>query len=1058
MRKILITVLTILLGISGHSFAQYSLGELPDWENPTVYQINREPAHLSFIHYPDARSALVDNDLEVTSPYHKSLDGKWKFNWSKNPAERPADFYKTDYDVSKWDDIKVPATWQTEGYGTAIYVNEKYPFHPEYPVNPPLLPQDNNPVGSYRTTFTVPGDWDGRNVYIHFGGVKSAFYIWVNGKKVGYSQGSMTPSEFDLTTYLQKGENQLAVEVYRWSDGAYLEDQDMWRFSGIFRSVYLYATPKVHLLDFFVRAKLDDRYEDGLLHITAKVRNSSEENLKFANVEAYLYDDEGNMLGNAPVVESKTESWLPSGMTGVVQLHATIGNPKKWTAETPNLYTVILVLKDEKGNVIEAARSTTGFRTIEIKDGMFLVNGVAVKLKGADIHDHDPYNGRAVDYKWIEEDLKLMKQCNMNVIRFSHYPHDPRYYDIFDKYGMYVIDEANLETHGISFRQDLLPGSDPLWTDAVFERAKRMVETNKNHPCVVIWSLGNEAGHGENFKIMASYIRAVDSSRPIHYQHMNSVADMDSYMYPTPEQVEQIAASTTRPVILCEYAHSMGNSTGNMEIYMDIMNRHKNIIGSLIWDWVDQGLYKEDENGKMFWAYGGDMGDVANDLNFCINGIVQPDRKPEPEYYETKHVFQFINVTPMNLGEGQLAVQNNYYHSDLSAYELRWNLSQDGKVIQSGTIDTLATHVGGFSRVNLSIEKPELVPGCEYWLNVGFHMQKSEFWADKGFEVAWDQFKMPWAVAPAPVKDLANVEPVQFEDTDNSVNVTGKGFKLSVDKKSGSITNYNWKGNDLITGSLQPNYWRAPTDNDIAGFKGELDGWKDAATGRKINNISVSQPEQNEIVVSVEGSLAVGESKWNAIYTIYGDGTVKMSQQLIPIGDVPIDIPKVGSEMQIPKEYDKISWYGRGPWENYVDRLSGANVGVYAEDIDDFSTDYVLPQENANRCDVRWVAFTNKDGNGLLAVAGSKLSVSAWPYTLHDLEEAKHTSDLHDEDFITVNLDYEQMGVGGVNTWSPVARPLPEFRIPSNETYEYEFYLMPYSTDMGALEEVARFK
>ena len=1057
MRKIIVIFFSILFILQTH-FAQVSRGTLPDWENPTIIGINKEPAHLSFIHYPDTKSALADNGLEVHSPYYKSLDGKWKFNWSKNPSERPMDFYKTDYDVSKWSDIKVPATWQMEGFGTAIYVNEQYPFHPESPVNPPYLPDDNNPVGSYRTTFEVPNNWDGRDIYIHFGGVKSAFYIWVNGKKVGYSQGSMTPAEFNLTSYLQKGENQLAVEVYRWSDGSYLEDQDMFRFSGIFRSVYLYSTPKVHLLDFFVRAELDDRYEDGLLHITAKVRNSSKENLKNAKVEVYLYDDEGKMLGNAPIVESKTKSQIPYGMTGVAQLRTKIDNPKKWTAETPNLYTVILVLKDDKGNMLEAARSTTGFRTIEIKDGMFLVNGVSVKLKGADIHEHDPYNGRAVDYKWIEKDLILMKQCNFNAIRFSHYPHDPRYYDIFDKHGIYVIDEANLETHGISFGQDLLPGSDPQWTDACIERAKRMVETNKNHPSVVIWSLGNEAGYGENFKIMASYIRAVDPSRPIHYQHMNDVADMDSYMYPTPEQLEYIAASTTRPVIMCEYAHSMGNSTGNMKIYWDIASRHKNIIGALIWDWVDQGLYKKDKNGKMFWAYGGDMGDDVNDSNFCINGIVQPDRTPEPEYYETKHVFQYVSLIPMDLAQGQFILRNNYYHTDLSNYEFRWNLLQNGEVIQSGVIDTLKTSANGWERIKLPIEKPKLVPGCEYWLNVSFHMKEKEFWADKGFEVAWDQFKMPWAVAPAPEKSVKDMKPVTFSQSDNSVDVSGEGFEVTISKQDGSLSGFNWKGKNLIFGSLQPNYWRAPIDNDVAGFRGELDKWKDAATGRMINNVSVTQPEQNVVVVTVKGSLPVGETTWKAIYTIYGDATVKVSQRLTPVGDVPYDIPKVGAEMQIANEYDKMSWYGRGPWENYLDRQTGANVGLYSGLVNDLLLDYVRPQENGNRCDVRWIAFTNENGEGLLAVADPVLSVSAWPYTLEDLKKAKHISDLPRRDFITVNLDYKQMGVGGINTWSRVARPLPEFCLPSSESYNYDFYLMPYSADMGSMDKVAKFK
>ncbi|MCB0746106.1 MAG: DUF4981 domain-containing protein [Ignavibacteriae bacterium] len=1038
--------------------AQNSLATLPDWENPLVIGINKEPARLSFIHYPDAKSALADSGLEIQSPYYKSLDGIWKFNWAKNPAERPENFYRIDYDVTKWADIHVPSSWQTEGFGTAIYLNEKYPFNPEGPANPPLIPKDNNPVGSYSTTFSTPNNWDGRDVYIHFGGVKSAFYIWLNGKKVGYSQGSMTPAEFNITSFLQKGKNQLSVEVYRWSDGSYLEDQDMWRFSGIFRSVYLYSVTSEHIEDFFVRSKLDDRYEDGLLNITVKVRNSGTDNLKPAKVEAFLYNSNGKILGNSPIAVSHTSTSIPPGTLAIAELNAKIEKPKKWTAETPNLYTIILVLKDENDNVIEAARSTTGFRTIEIKDGMLLVNGVSIKLKGTNIHDHDPYHGRALDYKWIVEDLKLMKQCNINAVRFSHYPHDPRYYDIFDKYGMFVIDEANLETHGISFRKDLLPGSDPLWTDAVLERTKRMFETNKNHPSVIIWSLGNEAGHGDNFKIMASYLRAVDPSRPIHYQHMNSIADMDSYMYPTPEQLESIATSTTKPIILCEYAHSMGNSTGNMKVYWDIIERHKNIIGGLIWDWVDQGLYKKDKNGKMFWAYGGDMGDKVNDANFCINGIVQPDRSPLPAYYETKHIYQYINLTPMDLSKGQLLIKNNYYHSDLSNYELRWNLSQNGEVIQSGIIDTIKTAPGKRERVELPIKQPLLIPGSEYWLNVSFNMKKNEFWADKEFVVAWEQFKMPWAVAPAPIKSFNSSNPIMVEQSENYVNVNGDEFKIVIYKKDGALESYNWKGNDLIKGSLHPNYWRAPTDNDIAGFKGELDPWKDAASGRKVDNVNVSQPDQNKLIVSVDGTVAIGKSKWNETYTIYGNGVIKVAQQLFPIGDVPNDIAKIGSEMKIPSQYNKMSWYGRGPWENYLDRQTGSSVGVYSGLVDSLWTNYVRPQENGNRCDVRWVAFTNNTGEGLLAIGDPTLSVSAWPYSLQDLEQAKHISDLPHRDFITVNLDYKQMGVGGINTWSSVARPLPEFSLPSNESYNYEFYLMPYSPEMGSLDKVANFR
>ena len=1058
-RFYLIIALVALFAYPVVSYAQSNGRPLPDWENPQVIGINKEPAHLSFMHYPDQQSALADSGLTIHTPYYKSLDGKWKFHWSKNPASRPKNFYETNYNDSKWASIRVPASWQTEGFGKAIYLNSHFPFQPDSrKLHPPLIPQDYDPVGSYRTTFTVPHDWDGRDVYIHFGGVKSAFYIWVNGKKVGYSQGSMTPAEFNLGPYLKKGTNQLAVEVYRWSDGSYLEDQDMWRFSGIFRRVYLYSTPKEHLEDFFVRAGLDDRYEDGLLHITAKVRNNTDDHLRPAHIDVYLYDGQDNQIGNGPFVSGRTATDLPAGTDGIADLRGRVKNVRKWTADTPNLYTVVLVLKDGKGNVIEAAQSTTGFRTIKIQDGMLLVNGRSVKLKGVDIHDHDPNHGRALDYKWILKDVNLMKQGNVNAVRFSHYPHDPRYYALFDKYGMYVIDEANLESHGISFRRDLLPGSDPEWTAAALDRMRSMVERDRNHPSVIIWSLGNEAGNGSNFAQMASYARTADPTRPIHYSQMNSIADMDSYMYPTPNDLEHLAVSTTKPVFMCEYAHSMGNSTGNMKDYWDVIDRHKNLIGGCIWDWVDQGLYKKDKDGKMFWAYGGDYGDDPNDANFNINGFIMPDRTPQPAYYEVKHVYQYVNFRALNLSKGQLLVHNNYYHESLKNYSIRWNLTRDGKVIQSGIIDTLTTPAGGWARLTLPIHQPDLAPGREYWLNLSVHTRQDAYWAKKGFTVAWDQLKMPWAVAPAPTADLEGMSPVQVDQSGGTVIISGDGFKVSVNKADGSLQNYRWKGHELLSGALQPNYWRAPTDNDIAGFRGSLDAWKQAGPARKVSDVKVSQPSPKSAVVTVKGTLPVGQSTWEASYTVYGNGVVKVSQDLSPIGDVPPDIPKVGAELRIPKEYGTMSWYGRGPWSNYVDKQSGANVGTYSGPVDSLWTDYVRPQENGNRDGVRWVAFTNKSGEGLLAVGDSTLSVSAWPYSLEDLEGAKHIDDLPRRDYITVNLDEEQMGVGGIDTWSPNARPEPQYRLSTGKDYHYTFYLQPYSKSMGSLSDVSNYK
>ncbi len=1047
--QVLILVLSgILVSTPLSVFAQRSEGVLPDWENSQVIGINKEPPHYSFMHYPDQASAIADSTLVVHTPYFKSLDGNWKFHWSRNPGERPRDFYKETYNARNWATVRVPGDWQLEGYGKPIYLNFHYPFHPKYPAHPPLIPQAYDPVGSYLTTFTVPQNWDRRDVFIHFGGVKSAFYIWLNGEKVGYSQGSMTPAEFNLTPFLKKGKNRLAVEVFRWSDGSYLEDQDMWRFSGIFRAVYLYSTPPEHLEDFFVRSSLDNNYENGLMHITIKVRNLSNKNFSPATVIAYLYDQNGKLIRNGAVAHAKTLTDIPAGTDGIAELYAKIPHPRKWTAETPNLYTVVLVLKDAKGKVLDVARTTTGFRNIEIKDGMLLVNGTPVKLKGVNMHDHDPYHGRALDFKWIEKDLKLMKQGNINTVRMSHYPHDPRYYYLFDKFGLYVIDEANLESHGMSTSRELLPGSDPLWTNAIVDRMARMIARDKNHPSVIIWSLGNEAGYGENFAIMASYARAADPSRPIHYSQMNSVADMVSHMYPTPDNLQQMAMNPSihKPIFMCEYDHSMGNSTGGLAIYWNLINYYKNLIGGCIWDWVDQGLYKKDARGKMFWAYGGDYGDVPNNANFNINGIVSPDRKPHPAYYEVKHVYQYVTFDASNgdLSKGQVVVYNHYFFTSLRNYNIHWSLTQNGKVIQSGEIDTLTTPANKSTRLHLPIEQPKLKAGAEYWLNLSVTLKHDQYWAHKGFTVAGDQFKMPWAVATAPKLGETNGNLIQTNQSGSLITLNGASFKVVINKKTGSLQSYIWKGKELVSGPLRPNFWRAPTDNDKAGWKGELYEWKNAGDMRKVTSVNVRKEADQSVVVTVKGNLPVGKSIWQLKYTLYENGVVKVEETLVPIGKVPLFIPKVGMALRIPKEFGTMTWYGRGPQENYVDRQTGAMIGIYSGLVDTLWTDYIRPQENGNRDGVRWVRFTNANGMGLMAVGEPTLSVSAWPYSLRDLEQATHIDDLPNRDFITVNLDDKQMGAGGINSWSRNARALPQYRLLTNQTYHYVFYLSPY--------------
>ncbi|MBB3187361.1 glycoside hydrolase family 2 TIM barrel-domain containing protein [Microbacter margulisiae] len=1026
-------------------FGQTSYGILPDWENSQVTGINKEPPYYSFLPYSDQQSALADSTLEIHTPYYKSLDGMWKFHWSKNPAERPKDFYKATYNARQWKSIPVPSQWQLEGYGRPIYLNNRYPFHPDYPAHPPLVNADHNPVGSYLTTFTVPQGWDGREVFIHFDGVESAFYIWVNGEKVGYSQGRMTPTEFNLTPFLRKGTNRLAVEVYQWSDGSYLEDQDMWRYSGIFRPVYLYSTPKEHLEDFFVRSSLDDHYENGMMHITAKVRNSSDENDPPATVTAYLYNEQGEPVGNGAIANVRTITDIPAGTDGIAELYATIPHPDKWTAETPNLYTVVLVLKDAQGKVLEAARTTTGFRNIEIKDGMLLVNGVPVKLKGVNMQDFDPYHGRAVDFKWIEKDIRLLKQANINTVRMSHYPHDPRYYTLFDKYGMYILDEADLESHGM-LERELLPGSDPLWTNACVDRMARMIARDKNHPSVIIWSLGNEAGYGENFALMAAYARTVDPSRPIHDEQMNSVADMISHMYPTPQALQGMAMDPNihKPIFMCEYDHSMGNSTGGLTAYWNLIYHYKNLIGGCIWDWVDQGLYKKDAHGKMFWAYGGDYGDVPNDGNFNINGFVNPDRTPHPAYYEIKHVYQYVTFAAEDLNKGLIMLHNQYYHTSLAAYTLHWSLTRNGKEIQAGDVDTLTTPANGWVRLRLPVEAPKLQAGSEYWLNLNLVLKNNTLWANKGFTVAWDQFKMPWAVAPAPSLGKANGIPLKIDSAGNTIVISGQSFKVAVDKQTGSLQSYVCQGTELLAGPLNPNFWRAPIDNDKAGWGGELNAWQHAGQDRKVISLEIKKHGDQAMEVVARGTLPVGESTWETSYTVYENGVIKVEETLTPIGQVPPCIPKVGMTLRIPKTYRTMSWYGRGPQENYADRETGATVGIYSGLVDSLWTNYVRPQENGNRDGVRWVRFTDKDGQGLMATGAPTLNVSAWPYSLQDLEQATHIDDLPVRDYITVNLDYKQMGVGGIDTWSRNARALPLYRLVPDHPYHYAFFLSYY--------------
>ena len=992
-----------------------NFGQNNDWENPEIFGINKEEAHNTFI--PFATFEQAQKSKRANSPYFKLLNGKWKFNWVPKPADRPKEFYQPEYDVSKWDEIPVPGNWQMYGYGIPIYVNVKYPF---VIVNPPYIPHDNNPVGSYRRNFTTPNNWNGREILIHFDGVKSAFYIWVNGKKVGYSQGSMTPAEFNLTPYLKKGKNILAVEVYRWSDGSYIEDQDMWRLSGIFRDVYLFSTPKIHIRDFFIKADLDKSYKDAQLAIDVELKNYSDREYKNISIEAVLLDDKGNQVGAKMEKKSITVSENGKSKINLKQL---ITEPKKWTAETPNLYQVILVLKDSNGKIIETTESKMGFRKVEIKNAQFLINGKHVYLKGTNRHEMHPRYGQHIPHETMLKDIKLMKQFNINTVRTSHYPNDPYWYKLCDKYGIYIVDETNLESHGAN---GILPDSDPKWKAASVDRIKSMIQRDKNHPCVIMWSLGNEAGIGDNFFVMRDYAHKADPSRPVHYEGYNDAADVYSRMYPAiPSMINYAEGENSKPYFICEYVHAMGNGCGNMQEYWDVIESNPVFMGACVWDWVDQGLYKKDKKENEFFAYGGDFGppDVPSDGNFCINGLILPNRKISPKMWEVKKVYQNIEVESINLLKGKVKIKNKFSFTNLNNYNAEWEISEDGVLIQSGELDNLNIPPVTASIIEIPYKKIETKPGAEYWLKIKFLESHNKLWANKGFEVAWDQFKLPLESKEAEVVTISNNSSPGVSTNGNNVIISGDGYKINFDKTTGIITSLKYgepeylysTGNKIAGPHL--NLFRAPLDNDNK-VRHQWDKYNFKLMKNKLQKFKVTQNKNGTI--TVESNIKYNANNKGAvlhksIYTILGNGYIAVENQFIPKGNLPT-LPKIAVAMIVNPEFEQLKWYGRGPNENYPDRKTGAAIGQYSGTIDEQYFPYIKPQATGSKQDVRWVMLNNENNKGIIFVNESyPFSFSALHFSQEDLATATHTNELKRNDEIYLNIYASERGVGNAS-------------------------------------------
>lgn len=1047
----------------------------PDWENEQVIGLHKEPPRATALPFPDRASALVRLDSvdaaewaqhRTATPFYRDLNGLWKFHWVPTPQQRPRDFFRPDFDDSGWPTLPVPSVWELQGYGTPIYSNVRYP----HPRNPPYImtevPEEytafteRNPVGSYRREFTLPPDWAGREVFIHFGGVASAFYLWLNGEKVGYSQESRTPAEFRITPYLKPGSNLLAVEVYRWCDGSYLEDQDFWRLSGIFREVFLFATPPVQLRDFGVRCQLDEACRDAILHVTAKVRNLSPQ-AAARRVAVTLWDAAGQRVGSEPLLEMDAGP-VPAGAEVTVMGAAAVENPRKWSPETPSLYQVVLELQDDNGQVTEVKSCLFGFRQIELRNQQFHLNGVPLLFKGVNRHEHDPDRGYAITLDSMVRDLELMKQHNLNAVRTSHYPNQPLWYDLCDLYGLLVIDEANIESHGMGYEEESL-GHRESWEKAHVDRVVRMVERDKNHPSVVIWSLGNEAGPGRNFEACARAVRALDATRPIHYERMNSVADLDSTMYPSVEGlIREGERDSPKPFLMCEYAHAMGNAVGNLQEYWDAIARHPRLMGGCIWDWVDQALRKYTGSREApgqpewVWAYGGDFGDQPNDGAFCCNGLITADRRVTPKLLEVKKVYQYIHLAGGNLSPAgvEVEVQNRYFFTSLGDFEGRWTLSEDGQVIQEGVLPRLELVPGQSQTLTLPVRPPELRPGAEYFLRVSFHLGRDTLYAPAGHEVAWQQIALPYAVPPAPAMELESMPPLRASSRADQVVVSGEGFVAIFSRSSGQLTSLTYGEQEVLFQGQGPrlNLFRALVDNDVWFQEAVLKAGLDRPTFTVQDfRLELLRESAVRIVVVTRVQVAEGGFLHTALYTVFGNGVLDVDNRLEPYGSLP-PLPRIGLQMVLNPALDRFTWLGRGPRESYWDRKRSVDVGLYHGKVADQYEFYVRPQENGNKEDVRWAALTDEEGRGLLVVADGLLSMSAHHFTAEDFHRASHPHLLRPREEVVLCVDYRQMGLGGASCGPP---PLPQYVLQAHPC-RFRFSLRPYDPARGDVRQVAR--
>ncbi|WP_245208918.1 beta-galactosidase subunit alpha [Gottfriedia endophytica] len=1013
-----------------------------DISNQTLLHRNRLKPRTHFISYKREEEALCWN--REAAPTFQLLNGNWKFFHAEHSILVPMNFYEENYDSSEWKTIQVPGVWQLQGYGKPHYTDLYYPI----PINPPHVPEKNS-TGCYLREIYLPSDWDGQNIHVCFEGVDSAFYVWMNGHEVGFSKGSRLTAEFDVTPYVKKGKNVIAVKVHQWSDGSYLEDQDMWWLSGIFRDVYLLSLPTIHVYDFQIKTDLDEQYEDAKMSIKAKVRNTSTSQksftLEYKLMDNYESINEG-IISTGEQVEAKDEL--------SVTLDVNVVAPRKWSAEEPNLYSLLLLLKDEQGQLIEVIPYRIGFRKIEIKNGNLKVNGKNIMFKGVNRHDHDPDTGRTVSLEKMRQDIVMMKQYNINAVRTAHYPNDPRFYDLCDEYGLYVIDETDLETHGFEFIGDANRLSDnPEWEAAYVERLERMVERDKNHPSIIMWSLGNESGFGCNFEAMYKRCKEIDDTRIVHYEgdRETKATDIFSTMYSSVDRIIEFANEQNwqKPHILCEYAHAMGNGPGGLKEYWDAFYQYKRLQGGFVWEWIDHGLRQFTENGEEYFAYGGNFGDVPNNSNFCIDGLIRPDRTPSPGLVQYKKVIEPIIVTSTNIENGDLVIENRYDFLSLDHIDLSWNITENGKIIESGNIELPKVPAGEKIGISIPFKNHLLLSNRDQYLNISFTLKQNTLWANQGHEIAWAQFKL--TVENRSLKQKSNYNnnwPLTIEENDTNLIIKGSEFDINFSKVHGTITKWIFKGQTVMLEGPRMNFWRAMTDNEMYIVK----EWKESYLHQLEHDTKLIECEQIDeftVKVHIGTNIAPLVVDWGIDgkyeYTIFGNGQIKLSVNGLPYGKFPSTWPKVGLEMKIPVNLSHASWHGRGQWESYPDSKLACKMGIYKMTVDEMFFPYVFPQENGNRTDVKWASFHNGVNFGLYTKGNTSMNMSAHYFTKEDIEEAQHHYQLKKRDFITLNLDHQVNGLGS-NSCGP--GPFPEYQL-KPKAFGYEVTFIPY---IGATE------